>query len=82
MEVVVSGAGKQGHNVNGDAGGVMPGKVWTPERRALHNQLAQLDPTLGALYGYMLNFMEEACSPGEERARMVPVAHAVREMAK
>jgi hypothetical protein len=59
----------------------MPGKVWTPERRALHDQLTQLDPTLGALYGYMLNFMEEACRPGEERARLVLLAHAVREMA-
>lgn len=58
----------------------MPGKVWTLERRALHDQLTQLDPTLGAFYGYTLNFMEEACEPGEERARMVLVAHSVREM--
>jgi hypothetical protein len=36
----------------------MPGKVWTPERRTLHDQLTQLETTLGALYGYMLNFME------------------------
>ena len=58
----------------------MPGKVWTPDRRTLHDQLAQLEPALGALYGYMLNIIEEACKPGEERARMVLVAHAVREM--
>jgi predicted nucleic acid-binding protein len=59
----------------------MPGQVWTPERRTLHDQLTQLEPTLGALYGYMLNFMEEVCKPGDERARMVLMAHAVREMA-
>jgi hypothetical protein len=59
----------------------MPRKVWTPVRRELHDQLTQLDATLGALYGYMLNFMEETSEPGSERVRMVLVAHAVREMA-
>jgi hypothetical protein len=58
----------------------MPGKVWTPARRELHDQLVQVDATLDAFYGYMLNYMEEVCEPGEERARMVLVAHAVREM--
>jgi hypothetical protein len=61
-------------------GAELPGEVWTPARRDLRDQLGKLDPALGALYGHALNRLHEAAAPGEEQARIVLIAHSVREM--